>query len=64
MHIVKEQELPDGDFPTVSAPNPENEDALSMGIALAKEVGADIVIGTDPDSDRIGSAVRKGRTLS
>ena len=60
VHIVKEQELPDGDFPTVSAPNPENEDALSMGIALAKEVGADIVIGTDPDSDRIGSAVRKG----
>lgn len=63
VHIVKEQELPDGDFPTVSAPNPENEDALSMGIALAKEVGADIVIGTDPDSDRIGSAVRKGGGL-
>ena len=58
--IVKEQEMPDGDFPTVSSPNPENEDALSLGIRLGKEEGADIVIGTDPDSDRIGAAVRKG----
>ena len=58
--IVKEQEMPDGDFPTVSSPNPENEDALSLGIRLGKETGADIVIGTDPDSDRIGAAVRKG----
>ncbi len=60
VHVVKEQEQPDGHFPTVSAPNPENEDALSMGIALAKEVGADLVIGTDPDSDRVGCAVRNG----
>ena len=58
--IVKEQEMPDGDFPTVSSPNPENEDALSLGIRLGMEEGADIVIGTDPDSDRIGAAVRKG----
>ncbi len=60
VHVVKEQEQPDGHFPTVSAPNPENEDALSMGIALAKEAGADLVIGTDPDSDRVGCAVRNG----
>ncbi len=60
VHVVKAQEQPDGHFPTVSAPNPENEDALSLGISLAKEVGADLVIGTDPDSDRVGCAVRKG----
>ena len=60
VYVVKEQEEPNGDFPTVSSPNPENEDALSMGIALAKEKKADIVIGTDPDSDRIGAAVKKG----
>ena len=60
VHVVKAQEQPDGHFPTVSAPNPENEDALSLGISLAKEVGADLVIGTDPDSDRVGCAVRSG----
>lgn len=60
LHIVKEQEMPDGNFPTVSSPNPENADALSLGIRLGKEMGADIVIGTDPDSDRIGAAVRNG----
>ena len=60
VHVVKAQEKPDGHFPTVSAPNPENEDALSLGISLAKEVGADLVIGTDPDSDRVGCAVRNG----
>ena len=60
VHVVKAQEQPDGHFPTVSAPNPENEDALSLGISLAKEVGADLVIGTDPDSDRVGCAVRNG----
>lgn len=57
VHIVLAQEKPDGDFPTVSAPNPENQDALQLGIELAGEIGADIVIGTDPDSDRIGAAV-------
>ncbi len=58
VHIVKEQELPDGSFPTVEVPNPENPAALSMAIDLAKKVDADLVIGTDPDSDRIGIAVR------
>lgn len=59
--VVPEQELPDGDFPTVPVPNPENRGALQMGIALAEKIGAHIVIGTDPDSDRIGCAVRAGR---
>ena len=58
VHIVKEQELPDGSFPTVEVPNPENPAALTMAIDLAKKVDADLVIGTDPDSDRIGIAVR------
>lgn len=48
VHIVESQEKPDGNFPTVSAPNPENQDALQLGIKLAGEIGADIVIGTDP----------------
>ena len=60
VQVVKEQEAPDGDFPTVSSPNPENEDALSMGIAQGRKTAADLVIGTDPDSDRIGAAVRQG----
>ena len=55
--IVPEQELPDGNFSTVRSPNPEEKDALTLGIEKAKSVGADIVIGTDPDCDRIGSAV-------
>ena len=58
VHVVPEQELPDGAFPTVEVPNPENPAALSMAIELAKKVDADLVIGTDPDSDRIGIAVR------
>lgn len=58
--VVKEQELPDGNFPTVKSPNPENEEALTLGIRLGEKEGADIVIGTDPDSDRIGAAVRNG----
>jgi len=58
VHVVPEQELPDGAFPTVETPNPENPAALSMAIELAKKVDADLVIGTDPDSDRIGVAVR------
>ncbi len=56
--IVKEQEKPNGDFPTVKSPNPEEPEALEMAIKLANAVAADIVIGTDPDSDRIGIAVR------
>lgn len=55
--IVKEQADPDGDFPTVKKPNPEERDALVMGIRQAREIGADLVIGTDPDCDRVGIAV-------
>ncbi len=58
VHIVKEQEVPDGDFPTVASPNPEEPAALKMALELADKVGADIVIGTDPDCDRLGVAVR------
>ena len=58
VHIVEEQRVPDGDFPTVKSPNPEEPAALKMAIDLAEEIQADIVIGTDPDSDRIGIAVR------
>jgi len=58
IHIVKEQELPDGSFPTVSVPNPENPEALSMAIELAKKTDASLVFGTDPDSDRIGVAAK------
>ncbi|SFH87595.1 phospho-sugar mutase [Pisciglobus halotolerans] len=56
--VVKEQELPDGDFSTVRSPNPEERDALNLAIQQAKKEKADIVIGTDPDCDRIGVAVR------
>lgn len=55
---VAEQVIPDGDFPTVVFPNPEDRRALEMGIAQAKRTGADIVLGTDPDSDRVGIAVK------
>ena len=58
VHIVKEQEVPNGDFPTVKSPNPEEPAALKMALELAQEVNADIVIGTDPDGDRLGVAVR------
>ena len=58
VHIVKEQEVPDGDFPTVKSPNPEEPAALKMALELADKVNADIVIGTDPDCDRLGVAVR------
>ena len=58
IHVVTEQEQPDGSFPTVVSPNPEDPKALMLGIELAKKVGANMVIGTDPDSDRIGVAVR------
>ena len=58
VQIVPEQAEPNGDFPTVKSPNPEEPEALSMAIALAEKTGADIVVGTDPDSDRLGVAVR------
>ncbi len=56
--IVKEQEMPDGNFSTVRSPNPEEKDALNIAIEKAKEIGADLVFGTDPDCDRVGIAVR------
>lgn len=58
VRIVEEQALPNGDFPTVSSPNPEEPEALAMAIKLAEETDADLVLGTDPDSDRIGIATR------
>ena len=58
VHIVEEQREPNGDFPTVKSPNPEEPEALKLAIELAEEKNADIVIGTDPDSDRLGIAVR------
>jgi phosphomannomutase len=58
VNIVPEQAEPNGDFPTVVSPNPEEPEALAMAIALANKIGADIVVGTDPDSDRLGVAVR------
>jgi phosphoglucomutase len=58
VHIVEEQRIPDGDFPTVKSPNPEEPEALKMATQLANKTGADIVIGTDPDCDRLGVAVR------
>jgi phosphoglucomutase len=58
VHIVAEQSKPDGDFPTVKSPNPEEPEALKMATDLANKIGADIVIGTDPDCDRLGVAVR------
>jgi len=56
--IIEEQAEPNGDFPTVKSPNPEEPEALSIAIAKAEEIGADMVVGTDPDSDRLGIAVR------
>lgn len=56
--VVPEQELPDGNFPTVKSPNPENSEAFTLAIEYAKRYNADIVFGTDPDSDRIGVVVR------
>lgn len=58
VYVVKEQEEPNGNFPTVVSPNPEDRKALTLGIELAKEKNADIVLGTDPDCDRVGVAVK------
>ena len=58
VYVVKEQELPDGDFPTVSYPNPEAAEAFELGLKLAKEVDADLVLATDPDADRLGVRVK------
>ena len=58
VHLVPEQSVPNGDFPTVKSPNPEEPEALAMALALAEKLNSDIVIGTDPDCDRLGVAVR------
>ncbi|WP_436517300.1 phospho-sugar mutase [Ekhidna sp. To15] len=58
VHIVKEQETPDGDFPTVVYPNPEEKEAMSMALKAAETIDADIVMATDPDADRVGIAVK------
>ena len=58
VYVVKEQELPDGDFPTVGYPNPEAAEAFELGLKLAKEVDADLVLATDPDADRLGVRVK------
>lgn len=58
VHVVKEQELPDANFSTVKSPNPEEREAFMLAIELGKKVGADILIGTDPDADRMGAVVR------
>ena len=57
-HSVQEQEIPNGDFPTVTSPNPEERAALALGLEKAEELDADLLIGTDPDADRFGIAVR------
>ncbi len=56
--VIPEQAEPDGDFPTVASPNPEEPEALAMALAEGERIGADMVVGTDPDSDRLGIAVR------
>ena len=62
VYVVKEQELPDGEFPTVSYPNPEAEEAFTLALKLAKEVDADLVLATDPDADRLGVYVKDSKT--
>ena len=58
VYVVPEQELPDGEFPTVSYPNPEADEAFELGLKLAKEIDADLVLATDPDADRLGVRVK------
>lgn len=62
VYVVPEQELPDGEFPTVSYPNPEAAEAFELGLKLAKEVDADLVLATDPDADRLGVYVKDAKT--
>jgi len=58
VHVVEEQELPDGNFSTVKSPNPEEKEAFKLAIELARKVGADVIVGTDPDADRMGAVVK------
>lgn len=62
VYVVPEQELPNGDFPTVSYPNPEAKEAFELGLKLAKEKDADLVLATDPDADRLGVYVKDSKT--
>ncbi len=62
VYVVKEQEMPDGDFPTVSYPNPEDKNAFALALQLAKQVDADIVLATDPDADRLGVYAKDAET--
>lgn len=62
VYVVSEQEKPDGDFPTVSYPNPEDPDAFAMGLELAKKIDADLVLATDPDADRLGVYAKDSKT--
>ncbi|MFQ9984998.1 MAG: phospho-sugar mutase [Lachnospiraceae bacterium] len=62
VYVVKEQELPDGEFPTVSYPNPEAAEAFELGLKLAREVDADLVLATDPDADRLGVYVKDSKS--
>lgn len=62
VYVVPEQELPDGEFPTVSYPNPESEEAFQLGLKLGKEMDADLILATDPDADRLGVYVKDSKT--
>ena len=62
VYVVKEQELPDGDFPTVSFPNPEDKAAFNLALTLARQVDADLVLATDPDADRLGVYAKDSAT--
>ena len=62
VHVVPEQELPDGEFPTVSYPNPEAAEAFALGLKMAKEIDADLVLATDPDADRLGVYVKDSKS--
>lgn len=62
VYVVPEQELPDGNFPTVSYPNPEAAEAFELGLKLAKEIDADLVLATDPDADRLGVYVKDAKS--
>ena len=62
VHVVPEQELPDGEFPTVSYPNPEAAEAFALGLKMAKEIDADLVLATDPDADRLGVYVKDNKS--
>ncbi|MGC4232751.1 MAG: phospho-sugar mutase [Niabella sp.] len=61
VHIVEEQKTPDGNFPTVSYPNPEEKDTMSIGLQKAKDLDADILLGTDPDADRVGIGIKNNK---